>query len=146
MSLFKRKTSVKPETDEDNERIVHDFTLRTPFWHYRAVPYQGYAPLFELKTTLDSHLDALFSGDIDSGNGDVLDGMIFDVVRQAKTDLDRQRAAHLDKIKSLGIRPSGDYAQFEEQLNCLQADLGQNAQEQALVRELLHRDEYKEDR
>ena len=142
MRLFKRDPAVKANAAEEAGKTVHDFTLRIPYWSYRPVPYRGYAPLAELREELDRRLEALFAGDIDEGNGDVLDGMIFSVVRQALTDLDRQRASHKDRIESLATRPFGDRTQFEEQLAYVLEDLENNLKEQAIVKERLDWDEY----
>ncbi len=145
MRLFKSDPAVKADAAEGSEEAVHDFTLRTPYWSYRPVPYRSYAPLDGLQAELDRRLDALFSGDIDEGNANVLDGLVFDVVRQARADLDRQLASHRDMIASLGLRPAGDSAQFTQQLGYLKEDLKQNLEEQAVVIKLLRRDEYKEE-
>ena len=145
MRLLKSDPAVKANAAEESEETVHDFTLRAPYWSYRSVPYRSYAPLDELQAELDRYLDALFTGDIDEGNAGVIDSLVFDVFRRAKADLDRQRASHRDMIESLGLRPVGDSAQFSEQLEYLNEDLKQNKEEQAVVKTLLRRDDYKEE-
>lgn len=142
MGVFK---SNSPEKVVDDTRVVvHDFQRRAPFWSYRTVPYKEYEPLVNLQGKLDDYLDALFCGDIDSANGDVLDNIIFDTVRQAQDDLNRQRVEHGDTIKSFGIRAEGDRAAFKEQLAKLREDLARNQEEQAFIRDMLHRCEYRE--
>lgn len=58
-----------------------DFTRRAPFWSYRVKDYLLYGPLVSFRGEIDSYLNKLFAGDIDEGNGDVLDSMIADLVR-----------------------------------------------------------------
>ena len=142
MSIF--KTNAPEKQVDDTKEVVHDFTRRAPFWSYRTVAYREYAPLVNLKDELDCYLDALFRGDIDDGNGDVLDNLIFDAVRRAWEDLKKQRVDHLDTITSFGIRAQSDRTAFEEQLTQLEESLSKNIQEQEFIRDLLNRCEYQE--
>ena len=142
MSIYKENNPMKVVDDETE--IVHDFLRRAPFWSYRSVPYRDYAPLIDLKAQIDAYLDALFCGEIDDGNGDVLDNLVFDTVRQAQSDLRLQQVNHQDTIKSFGIRAVSDQAAFEQELTLLQATLAGNMEEQAKLRKMLARNEYKE--
>ena len=143
MSVFKENAPMKAV--DDQAEIVHDFTRRAPFWSYRTVPYRDYPALIELKGVLDAHLDALFRGEIDDGNGDVLDNLIFDTVRQAQADLRLQQVSHRDTIKSFGIRAESDHAAFRQELDRLKDALNENLSEQKKLRKRLACDEFKED-
>lgn len=142
---LKHKAEEPKETSISENMTSTGFTLRAPFWSYRAVEYKSYAPLDELKAEIDDRLEALFRGQIDSGNADVLDFVLFDVVRMARADLDRQQVHHRHGIASLEIRPSGDISQFKAEREQLDRDLTRNKEEQELIRRLLRESEYKED-
>lgn len=142
MSLFKGNTPT--QAADDSQEVVNDFTRRAPFCSYRPVPYRFYDPLVNLKDDLDGYLERLFQGEIDDANGDVLDCLIFDVVRQAVEDLKKQRVNHQDAIISFGIRAESDRAAFEDQLARLRTDLEETRSEQTFVSGLLKRGEYKE--
>lgn len=141
MRFFKSKAAENAEIEE----TVCDFTLRTPYWSYRAVPYRSYAPLDGFQAELDTRLEALFSGEVDAGIGNVLDTLIFDVVRAACINLEEQRTSHQDTIVSLGLRPAGDLSQFQAQLANLKTALEENQKKQAFDMKLLQHDDYKEE-
>lgn len=143
MGLFKGHSPTK--VVDDTTEIVTDFIRRAPFWSYRTVPYRPYPPLMNLQTELDGCLDRLFSGELDDGNGDVLDCLIFDQVRQAREDLNRQRVSHRDAIVSFGLRALGDREAFETQLAALKQALEQNEAELTLVQHLARRDTYQKE-
>lgn len=143
MSIFRENRPGK-ELD-DTVEIVRDFNRRAPFWSYRTRAYQIYAPFDQFKTSIDDYLDKLFQGEIDDANGDVLDALIFDLLRQAERDLDRQRTEHRDAITSFAIRAKCDPVAFEAELSALEERLEANKQEQQKKRELLAFYENEED-
>ena len=122
------------KTVDDRTVVVNDFTRRTPFWSYRTVSYKEYPPLLELEKLLDGYLRELFKGELDEANGDALDNLIFDYVRQAELDLAQQRCRHRDMINSFDIRAKGDRNAFEGEKRRLEAALAENAGEQADIR------------
>ena len=134
----------KPENVPENEAelIVNDFTQRTPFAGYRPVSYKIEPAFIGLKAEIDDHLKELFKGDVDSGNADVLDGMIIDRARHAEKDLKRQRSHHIDSIKSFDIRAAGDRKAFESHLTKLNEKLQENLSLQARYKRLLEKDEF----
>ena len=98
---------------DDERRIVYDFRLRSTkigFESYRTVDYRVYPQLSEeeMLPKLDEHLEKLCAGAIDDGNGDVLDSILFSVLREAMHNLNRQRFDHQDMIKRLAIRREAD--------------------------------------
>ena len=112
----------KERKTDCEQQIVHDFLRRAPYWSYRAKGYEPYDPLLHFQEDIDRHLEALFSGEIDDGNGDVLDSQISDIVRQAQTDLKRQLVEHGDVIRSFGIRASSDRCAFQAKLETLREE------------------------
>ena len=142
MGFFKRNDPAK--VVDDTREVATDFTCRRPFWSYRTAPYRPYAPLEGLKPELDRHLEALFAGAVDEGNGDVLDYPIFDNVRLAREDLNRQRIEHHDAIVQFGVRAAGDRQAFEDQLAALETDIERLRGEQAFLQTLRNNRECKE--
>lgn len=61
---------------------------------------------------LDRHLEALFAGDVDDGNGDALDSLIFAPAREALPDLAMQQTAHADILRRLIARRKADREDF----------------------------------
>ena len=148
MSIFKSMNPFKgnaPMKAVDNEtEIVHDFNRRTPFWSYRPVAYRDYPALAGLKTQLDAFLDALFHGEIDEANGNVLDNLVFDVVRQAQADLRHQQISHRDTIKSFDVRSVSDRLAFQDKLDLLNEALNTNQVELKTLRARAAHGEFKE--
>ena len=128
----------------DGDEIVNDFVRRTPFWSYRTTSYQIYEPFMNYKEEIDRYLEKLFAGEIDDGNGDVLDSMISDMERQAEKHLLRQHSEHQDVIKSFELRMLGDRKAFEEQLQLLRELLAKNLAEQESLLARQRRDEFTE--
>lgn len=143
MSIFKMNNPNK-EVD-DTPVIVRDFNRRAPFWSYRTAEYQELPEFAGFKSEIDAYLEKLFDGELDDGNGDVLDTMISDILRQAMRDLERQRVVHRDTIVSFGIRAKSDEAAFTNELQHQRDDLAQNLREQARICDRLHRDEFTDD-
>ena len=142
MSIFKMDKPNK--VVDDAPVVVRDFNRRTPFWSYRTTEYKPYPPFEQFKDEIDAYLEKLFAGDIDDGNGDVLDTMISDVLRQAEHDLARQRTEHRDVIVSFGIRAKSDQTTYERELQKETEELERNMQEQSEIRQRLQRNEFVE--
>lgn len=123
------KSNAPEKVVDGTQEVVTDFTRRTPYWSYRTVPYQVRGGLESFRKELDDYLERLFSGELDDGNGDVLDCLISGRVRQAREDLKNQRISHRDAIVSFGIRAVSDRAAFEKQLAAVRQTLEQNRQE-----------------
>ena len=98
---------------DDSRTIVHDFRLRSTqigFESYRTVDYRLYHKLKEeeMLPRLDEHLGKLFAGEVDDGNGDMLDSLLFGAAREALPDLDYQHCNHADMLRRLIIRRQAD--------------------------------------
>ena len=91
---------------------------------------------------IDSYLEKLFNGEVDSGNGDVLDMIIGSVTRQAKHALEKQHCNHRDIIKSFDIRAKSDKKAFEDQRSRLQAELDEMNEEFGCYKELIVKDSF----
>ena len=140
MSIFKKRRPTK--VVDDTETVVQDFVLRAPFWSYRTVPYRGYEPFVEYGPAIDKYLESLFKGEIDDGNGDVLDNLICDMARQAEKDLDLQRTQHRDTIKSLDLRNQGDHWAFQHERALLETEIVDCEQELAEIKRRLRTDKF----
>lgn len=108
---------------DDSRTIVHDFRLRATqagFESYRTVEYRLYHKLEEdeMMPRLEEHLKRLFGGEVDDGNGDMLDAILFGAAREALPDLGRQHYDHLDMLRRLIIRRKAD----REDLRRIKAD------------------------
>lgn len=98
---------------DDSRTVVHDFRLRATqagFESYRTVEYRLYHKLEEdeMMPRLEEHLSKLFAGEVDDGNGDMLDAILFGAAREALPDLGRQHYDHSDTIRRLIIRRKAD--------------------------------------
>lgn len=142
MSMF--KTGGQNKAVDDEMVVVRDFNRRTPFWSYRTAAYKPYPPFAQFKAEIDAYLEKLFAGELDDGNGDVLDTMISDVLRQAERDLARQRTEHRDMIVSFGLRARSDRTAFEHELGKLRESLERNQREQSKIRSRLENNEFME--
>lgn len=136
-NLFHKKRNMK-----SGEVMVNDFQRRTPYWSYRPANYRIYEPFMEYKKEIDKYLEKLFSGEIDDGNGDVLDNMIAQMTRQAERVLDEQRTEHKDMLKSFDIRRLSDRETFENQLKLLRDSLEKNKSDQEEYRNRMRGNEF----
>lgn len=98
---------------DDSRTVVHDFRLRATqagFESYRTVEYRFYHKLEEdeIMPRLEEHLSKLFAGEVDDGNGDMLDAILFGTAREALPDLGRQHYDHSDTLRRLIIRRKAD--------------------------------------
>lgn len=127
MSILKKRFRSTKLVDSNTESIVYDFMNRAPFWNYRTINYQEYEPFKDLTPVIDSYLEKLFEGQVDSGNSNTADNTIADMARQAERDLNRQLVDHRDTIKKLDIRNKADRKAFEDELDLLNTELQKNA-------------------
>lgn len=109
----KKKDQALFNAVDDSRTVVHDFRLRATqagFESYRTVEYRLYHKLEEdeMMPRLEEHLSKLFAGEVDDGNGDMLDAILFGVAREALPDLGRQHYDHSDTIRRLIIRRKAD--------------------------------------
>ena len=109
----KKKQKALFNAVDDNRTIVNDFCLRSTvigFESYRTVEYRRYHKLdeSEMIPLLDEQLAKLFAGEVDSGNGDMLDSSILGAAREALPDLERQQCNHIDMLRRLTISRIAD--------------------------------------
>lgn len=121
----KKKDNHLINSMDDTRQVVHDFRLRLPYENYRTKEYELYHKLKdeEILPRIDDHLDKLFSGEVDDGNGDMLDSILFSPAREAKPDLAKQHVDHGDMIRRLIIRRKSDIADFETIVETLKNEL-----------------------
>ena len=98
---------------DDSREVVSDFRLRSTamgFESYRTTDYRIFHKLeeHEMIPRLDDHLNKLLAGEVDDGNGEMLDDVIFGAAREAIADLERQHADHIDMLRRLTIRRLAD--------------------------------------
>lgn len=113
----RKKKQAQFNTMDDSRVTVYDFKRRIQclFESYRSTDYRLYPGLSEeeMKPKIDRHLEALFSGDVDDGNGDMLDNIIFGPYRESVPYLNIQRLIHKDMNRRLVARRVSDRADFE---------------------------------
>ncbi len=142
MAAFKETDGMK--TVDDERIVVKDFIRRIPFWGHRNIAYRDFEPLINLKQELDEYLENLFHGEIDDGNADVLDNIIFDRVRQAMEDLKYQSVEHEDMNCSFENRVDSDLSAFSQERDNLMEDLKFINREYERLMRLYEKFEYKE--
>ncbi len=119
--FYKKKNEKKSGKIIDGaDQEVTDFLRRTIYWSYRTKPYQFEKRFAYFLEVINDHLDFMFKGDVDSGNGNMLDNLIHDACRYAIHDLEKQKVEHQDIINSLKLRFLSDWEnlQKERQLLC----------------------------
>lgn len=141
MNMLKKVIKRRRHAKAD-EVLVNDFKRRAPYWAYRPAEYRIYDDFMFYMTDIDKYLKKLFSGEIDDGNGDVLDNMIMEMTRQAEKLLEKQRTEHRDTIKNFDIRRKSDKKAFQGQLVLLRGQLKYNSIEQAKYRSRLEKEEF----
>lgn len=109
----KKKEQALFNAVDDSRAVVYDFRLRssaTGYESYRTVEYRLYHKLEEdeMLPKLEDHLTKLFSGEVDDGNADMLDAILFGAAREALPDLGRQHYDHTDMLRRLIIRRMAD--------------------------------------
>ena len=134
VAMFGRKKKHAQFNTMDDSRVtVYDFKRRIQclFESYRSTDYRLYSGLSEeeMKPKIDRHLEALFAGDVDDGNGDMLDNIIFGPYRESVPYLNIQRLNHKDMNRRLVARRVSDRADFEKIRNERQNELERLEQE-----------------
>lgn len=150
MSIFKRGTPQDKRIVSDAGKTVSDFCCRAPFWAYRPVDYLDYPPFMQYQVELDKHLAKLFEGGvnsqesspIDSGNGNCLDNLIFDMSMLAYDDYLNQQSNHRDGIRNLSNRFHSDELHFRKELARLQEDLLKIEAAQIIIKSRLEAHKY----
>lgn len=104
----KKKEQTLFNAVDDSRTVVYDFRLRSTelgFESYRPADYRLYQKLEEeqMIPKLDDHLEKLFAGEVDDGNGDMLDSILLGAAREALSDLGRQYYGHCDLLRRLII-------------------------------------------
>lgn len=138
----KRKKDHLINSMDDTRQVVNDFRLRLPYENYRTKEYESYHKLKdeEMLPRIDEHLEKLFSGEVDDGNGDMLDSILFAPAREAKPDLEKQHVDHGDMLRRLITRRKGDIADIEritvelkDELASIQAEYEQTCNRVAVL-------------
>lgn len=101
-------------TMDDSRITVYDFRRRFLYESYRCPDYNPYPGLQEsvIMPKLEEHLQALFAGNVDDGNGDMLDNTIIAPFRESVADLEKQRCGHTDMLRRLAARRISDRVDF----------------------------------
>ena len=120
MSIFKESTHEKQV--DDSMEIVNDFTRQVPFWDYRPVNYRVDDHFLNLYPEIDAYLARLFAGEIDDGNGDVLDNLICDHAVNALRALSVQKVSHDDLLVNMYLQAKGAINSYESHLEKLTAE------------------------
>lgn len=140
MSTFK-DVETKREID-DSRALVNDFRRRPPYWSYRPVGYVPLKEFMEFQKIIDEHLNALFAGNIDDGNGDVLDNLIRDITCKAAEDLALQKVKHNNTIHDLVRRVEGDRDVFDDEQAKLKTLLSENDERLKQIGKKINKNEY----
>lgn len=118
-----RKRKKKPVSPENPT----DFRRRPEYEACRPAEYRLYPKLEEgvILPRLEAHLTALFAGEVDDGNGDLLDSIIFAPAREAVPDLARQQYDHADTLRRLIARRRADREDFARLLDLRRQELAE---------------------
>lgn len=129
----KKKEQAQFNTMDDSRVTVYDFMrhMQYLFESYRSSDYRLYPGLCEeeMKPKLDRHLEALFAGNVDDANGDMLDNIIFGPYRESVPYLNVQRLNHKDMNRRLIARRVSDRADFKRIRNERKEELERLEQE-----------------
>lgn len=111
----------------DSRSVTEVFRRRPEYENVRAAEYQMYPGLQKenLLPVLDKHLEALFAGELDDANGNMLDSIIFAPAREAVPDLMRQHYDHADVLRRLSARRMADREDFRRILEERKRELAQ---------------------
>lgn len=143
----KKREQAQFNTMDDSRVTVYDFMrhMQPLFESYRSADYRLYPGLCEeeMKPKLDKHLEALFAGDVDDANSDMLDNIIFGPYRESVPYLNIQRLNHKDMNRRLVARRVSDRADFarireerQEELECLKQEYEDVCNKMAAVEEV----------
>lgn len=115
--MFRKKKEALVNEVDDSRVIVYDFRrrLKKLFESYRPAEYKINPALDEnvMLPKIEEHLKRLFRGDLDDGNENVLDRLIFGPIREGKPDLERQHLDHQDMISRFAARFNSDYPDIQ---------------------------------
>lgn len=139
----KKKSIPTYNVIESDWTTAYDFRLRSTllgFESYRVAEYHAYHKLIddEMLPRLDDHLDKLFAGDVDDGNGDILIGIILSTACEAIPDLARQRVDHTDMIRRLIVRTEVDLEDIKNLKSHRESELHDLQDEHAYTCRLIH--------
>ncbi len=102
----------KEEVKSDNTTVVNDFVRQKPFGMYRPIDYKIPEDFLNKQEEIDKYLEALFAGDIDDANGNVLDNLIVDAMLKAVKNVNTQKIQHMDTIQNYDIQAQGAKESF----------------------------------
>lgn len=125
----------KQKNHENSDESTMKFDRRIPKWEYRPSEYYNLKRFDNLKTELDEYLEKLFKGEIDSGNGNVLDNLISDVMNETIKEIGRQRVNHKDTIEGLSIFHNGSEEEFRRELEHIDDELNRLSEKLVLAEE-----------
>ncbi|MCD7756457.1 MAG: hypothetical protein LUJ09_09095 [Firmicutes bacterium] len=114
--MFGKKTNTQFKSLDSTRSVVYDFYFRAPYITYRSSEYRLYPKLDEsiFIPELNMYLEKLLSGQVDDGNGDLLDNIIFSKAREAMPDLARQHVDHADMLRRLIAHRKADCHDFSQ--------------------------------
>ena len=145
-NFLKKERKSASKAIDDAQVVTNDFVRPIPYWSYRPVAYKSYKPLDTLIPVLDSYLERLFNGEIDEGNADVLDNIIYDYANQAMSDISNQRVAHISIIKDLYFNHVGIVRNFEKHLEEVRMMKEMNDEEYQSILDRYNNQKFKEER
>ena len=101
--MFGRNKKALFNMMDDSKVVANDFIRRIHYESYRPADYRLYPGLSEeaMKPKLDKHLEALFAGNVDDANGNMLENIIFGPYRESVPYLNVQRLNHKDMNRRL---------------------------------------------
>lgn len=105
---------------DDTLEVVNDFKCQIPYWGYQVAAYKNSEPFNDLIPVLDTYLEKLFTGELDDGNGDVLDCLIADYARENMKYLAQQRVEHRSMLKMFEVQRQGARQTFENHLTAME--------------------------
>ena len=103
---------------DDTRSTVYDFKLRISslaYESYRTTEYKVYHKLNEdeMIPILDDKLNQMFAGEVDDGNGDMLDDIILSAAREGMQYLAKAHVDHRDSIHRFIVRRIADREDIE---------------------------------
>ena len=123
----KKKQHALFNAADDTKSVVKDFRLSSTamgFESDRPVEYPLYHKLREdeMYPKLDEYLTKLFAGELDDGNGEMLDETIFAPAREAMPILSQHNIDHNDTIRRFEVRHIADLADLRRIRNNREAE------------------------
>lgn len=140
MSILKKFFSIKK--DKEQEEFEKDFKLRTPFWDYVSKNYKISSEFLNYIQQIDKDLEKIINGEIDMGNGNVLDDGILLVKEEELKKLEIQRNDHRVLNHYYDIRKFVDQKGFKKELEYLQEELVKNKEKQKIYVDFIASQEF----